>query len=257
VKKQPPFLFGSDPKRFVLPYHKIVDTALSLVFPWRCPGCGELVSYPEVVCRGCARHMRHIGFPFCKKCGAPFPVHWTVEICPECHTQKSALTQIRSLYYYENLVQKMILEVKYGRRARYLYYLSQELFSYIQTCFHPHVDAIVPVPLHRRRAWERTFNQAELMAHYLSGLLDVPVWKALQKPKKTPPQSSLSGIARRANLKGAFSCKMKGPRRVSVLLIDDVITTGATLQECARVLRKSAGVKKIYAITVARAVQQF
>jgi ComF family protein len=131
------------------------------------------------------------------------------------------------------------------------------MFVYLRTSFPERVEAIVPVPLHRMRAWERTFNQAELLARHVSRLLGVPVWKALRKPKSTASQSSLSGIARRANLKGAFVLKKDGRRRHSVLLIDDVVTTGATLQECARVLRKSAGVKKVYALTVARAVQQF
>lgn len=164
---------------------------------------------------------------------------------------------IRSVYYYEQLIQQMILEVKYARRARYLRYLSEELFKHALLYFPRSLEAIVPVPLHREREWNRTFNQAELMADHLSRLLGIPVWKALRKFKKTPPQSSLSGTARRCNLKGSFECKSGKTSCRSVLLIDDVITTGATLQECARVLRKSAGVRKVYAVTIARAVQQF
>ena len=213
--------------------------------------------YPEVICGACATSLKRIEAPMCSKCGAPFPTHWLVEVCPECRMHVSSITRIRSVYYYENLIQGMIVEVKYARRARYLRYLAKELATTVRTSFPSSIQAIVPVPLHRQRQWERTFNQAELLANQMSRFLNIPVWKTLQKHSKTPPQSLLSGTARRANLKGAFRCiNDKIPRR-SVLLIDDVITTGATLEECARVLRRSAGVKRVYAITIARAVQQF
>lgn len=257
MKKRPPFIFPLDPDRITFSYRRIHQAVFSLIFPWACPGCQRLVPYPEPICNECAIRLKRILSPFCKKCGLPLPEHWQVQVCPECRTQKSALSMIRSVYYYEQLIQQMILEVKYARRARYLRYLSKELFRHVRMYFPASFEAIVPVPLHREREWERTFNQAELMADQLSRLLGVPVWKALQKPKKTPPQSSLSGTARRCNLKGAFECKPGKISCRSVLLIDDVITTGATLQECARMLRKSAGVRKVYAITIARAVQQF
>lgn len=257
MKKPPPFKVLFDPKRIIPACRTIQRSVFSLLFPWGCPGCQRLVSFPNPICDECASRLKRILSPFCHKCGSPLPEYWKVEVCPECRTQKSALSMIRSVYYYEQLIQEMILEVKYARRARYLRYLSEELFKHVLLYFPGSFEAIVPVPLHREREWERTFNQAALMADQLSRLLGVPVWKALRKPRKTLPQSSLSGTARRCNLKGAFECKEGKISFRSVLLIDDVITTGATLQECGRVLRKSAGVKKVYAITVARAVQQF
>lgn len=257
MKNQPPFTFPSDPDRIFSFARKMHHAAFSVIFPWTCPGCQTLVPYPNPICNDCAIRLKRILPPFCKKCGSPLPETWRVQVCPECRIHKSGLRIVRSVYYYEELIQQMILEIKYERRARYLRYLSQELCRQIRIHFPASFEAIVPVPLHRKREWERTFNQAELMASRLSRLLGVPVWKILRKSKKTAPQSSLSGTARRCNLKGAFECKPAKTLRHSVLLIDDVITTGATLEECARVLRKSAGVRKVYAITIARAVQQF
>src|SRR5262249_7330317 len=112
------------------------------------------------------------------------------------------------------------------------------------------------VPLQREREWKRTFNQAEIIARHMSNLSGIPCRLILKKSRKTRSQSSLSGNARRANLRGAFEMKSSESIPSSVLIIDDVITTGATIEECARTLRR-AGVKRVYAVSVARAVKNF
>jgi ComF family protein len=254
MKNQPPTLLQFD--RNFSHHTRIQNSILSLLFPWTCPGCHRLLPYPSAICNGCADRLKRIEPPFCKKCGSPYPAEWKVQICPECRTQKSAITMVRSVYYYEQLIQKMVLEIKYAGRARYLHYLSDVLVQHAISHL-PRFEVIVPVPLHRQREWERNFNQAELLANQLSRRMGIRVWKILRKPKKTLPQSSLSGTARRCNLKGAFECRQTKASYGSALLIDDVITTGATLQECAQVLRKSTGIRRVYALTIARAVQQF
>ena len=150
----------------------------------------------------------------------------------------------------------MILDAKYRRKARPLRFFGEQLFLFY--CFEKaaHTEAIVPVPLHKRREWERTFNQAQILSLEVSRLTGLPLWQPLRKIKPTPPQSLLSGTARRANLAGTFQYKASGDQvPKSVLLIDDVVTTGATLEECARVLR-TAGVRKVMGLTIARAVQK-
>jgi ComF family protein len=118
-------------------------------------------------------------------------------------------------------------------------------------------DAVVPVPLHRRREWSRGFNQADAIA----SALRLPVWRPLRRTRHTAPQSTLAAPARRLNVRGAFELR-RGPwnrgRRISlsgacVVLVDDVSTTGATLDACAEVL-KAAGAREVRAVTVARAV---
>jgi ComF family protein len=223
-----------------------------LLFPWTCPGCNTLLKYPSVICSNCESYLPKISEPFCKRCGTAFPQHWKVSICPECHHRKHRITAIRSAYEYEGLVAQMIKEAKYLRKGRYLHYLAEQLFVLARAEFPSSIQAVIPIPLHKNREWTRTFNQAEILAVQIAKLWDLPVWYALKKVSRTKPQSSLSGSTRRFNLQNAFKFRRSKHHAKSVLLVDDVITTGSTLNECARVLRMN-GVKRIYAVTVARA----
>lgn len=226
----------------------------SLFFPWNCPGCSRILPSPEVVCEPCAQSLPRIRAPHCRRCGAPFPVFWRVKVCPECRDRKSPLTALRSCYYYEGLVRKMVRDAKYRRSARILRYFAGELYLQARNEFPAGIQAVTPVPLHRRREWNRTYNQSELLARDLGRWWNIPVWKGLRRVEWTPPQSGLSGAARRRNLKHAFAVlDSRIPR--SVLLIDDVVTTGATLEACARALRR-AGIRRVYAVTIARAVKK-
>jgi ComF family protein len=224
----------------------------SLLFPWPCPGCNTLLEYPGVVCPDCEVSLPRIREPFCLRCGTAFPQHWKVTICPECQQHRHRITAIRSAYEYEGLTAQMIKEAKYLRKGRYLRYFADQLFLLARGEFPSSIKAVVPVPLHRNREWTRTFNQAEILATRIAKLWNLPVWNALKKISKTKPQSSLSGSTRRFNLQNAF--KFRNNKRIHkrVLLVDDVITTGSTLNECARILRQN-GVKRIYAVTIARA----
>ncbi|MCI0442630.1 ComF family protein [bacterium] len=223
----------------------------SLLFPWPCPGCNILLEYPDVMCADCELSLPKIREPFCLRCGMAFPQHWKVKICPECHQHKHRITTIRSAYEYEGLAAQMIKDAKYLRKGRYLHYFADQLFVLARADFPPSINAVVPVPLHKNREWARTFNQAEILAARIAKLWDLPLWNALKKISKTKPQSSLSGSTRRFNLQNVFQFRGKRPVK-SVLLVDDVITTGSTLNECARILRQN-GVKRIYAVTIARA----
>ena len=142
--------------------------------------------------------------------------------------------------------------MKFHRQARYLRYFSEELYLFFLKRLAHRVRAIVPVPLHRIREWDRTFDQSRLLAMHLRNFSGIPLMNVLVRKKNTMPQSSLSGRARRRNLQGAFQIKKRKAVPESILLIDDVVTTGATLEACAAVLRK-AGARKVYGLTIARA----
>jgi ComF family protein len=154
---------------------------------------------------------------------------------------------------YEGVIMNLIHEVKFSRRARSLQFFAEELFSRMMIDYPRRLDAIVPVPLHSAREWNRTYNQAGLLAEELSRLCGIPVRRILRRQRHTIPQTSLSGQARRRNLQGVFSFVDTTPAPKAVVLIDDVVTTGATLEACAAELRKG-GVRKVYCLTVARAV---
>ena len=225
----------------------------SLCFPWPCVTCGELQKYPDVLCETCREKLPRIVAPFCRFCGSPFPESWRVDVCPDCRIRRPKLTRIRSAFLYEGTVMRMIREVKFSRRARPLGYFAEELYVRLLSDLPPRIPAIGPVPLHKARQWERTFDQSALLAQYLGELSGVPVKNLLRRVKPTRPQTLLSGQARRKNLDQAFRLRATGTVPRSVILLDDVVTTGATLEACAAVLRK-AGVRKVYGLTIARAV---
>jgi len=231
----------------------VLGALLTLCFPWPCPVCGSSQKYDEVLCGPCATNLPVIPEPLCRRCGSPMPDHWRVKVCPECRARKSPIALTRSRFLYEQPVLQMIRQVKFSRKARYLKYFAEQLFVLSSSQFPRTVEAIVPVPLHRKREWERTFNQSDLLARYHSSLSGLPVVNLLERTVSTQPQTSLSGAARRRNLHNAFVCRKETRMPRSVILIDDVVTTGATLEACAALLRKN-GVRKVYALTIARAV---
>lgn len=225
----------------------------ALLFPRSCPGCCAFLPYPESICQACADALPRIRDPYCRRCGAPFPGFWRVKVCPACRMSPPPLTRLRSCFLYEGLVRQMIREAKYRRTARLLRYFSGEMYVRARAEFPPRIRAIVPVPLHPEREWTRTYNQSNLMARDLSRWWNRPLWTGLRRVRRTPPQSGLSGLARRRNLRDAFRIT-NAPVPRSVLLVDDVVTTGATLETCARILRR-AGARRVYGITIARAVK--
>jgi ComF family protein len=252
---QPPYLSNLQFQDVLARFLQRGRNALfSVVFPFACPGCAVLLPYPAALCESCAAALKKIEEPFCLRCGTPFPANWRVKLCELCKTRQSALTRTRSVYFYEGLVREMVRAAKYRGKPRLLRFFGEQMLLIALTL--PRVDAIVPVPLHRKRQWQRRFNQARLLSEYVSQLSGIPVLDCLQKKKQTVAQSSLSGVARRKNLKGAFSCIEDVQIPKVVLLIDDVITTGATMEECARTLRRN-GARKVYALSIARAVKKF
>ena len=234
-------------------FQQIRNSACSLFFVWHCLICEELQPYADVLCEPCRRSLPRITPRWCRICGVPFREHWRVKICPDCRLQRPKLTRIRSVFQYEGPVIRMIHELKFAKRARFARYFSEELYLCLLQEYPKGADAIIPVPLHRSREWERTFNQSRLMAEHLGAFSGIPVLNCLHRTRNTIPQTFLSGPARRKNLEGAFSLKPGVCLPKSVLLIDDVITTGTTLDACSTLLRR-AGVRKVYGLTVARAM---
>jgi len=252
MRSLPPYL-SKVLSNFGRSFQQSRNAAYSLFFPWPCVICEELQPYADVLCEACRKILPRIPSFCCRICGAPFSEHWRVKICPDCKLQRPKLTRIRSVFLYEGPVIQMIHEMKFARKARFARYFSEELYLSLLQHYSNRVEAIVPVPLHRSREWERTFDQARLMAEHLSALSGIRVQNCLRRSRNTIPQTFLSGHARRKNLEGAFCLKQGMDLPKSVLLIDDVITTGTTLEACSVLLRK-AGVRKIYGLTVARAV---
>lgn len=194
----------------------------------------------------------------CFCCGREIPCG-TGGLCEECRTGLRIarpyplplyLDGCVSAFEYDCPIGDAIRNLKYARKT-YLADILGDLLPFDETIG---AGWIIPVPLHPKRLSMRGFNQSELLAEALSGRTGVPVQKdLLVRTIHTDPQAGLSGKERRNNLKGAFSCR-KALTGETVLLVDDVITTGSTLSACAEALKKS-GIRKVFACTVASAVE--
>jgi len=231
---------------------------LHILFPSACANChmplwDDPVPY---VCRACWETVIPISGPCCPHCGGPFasPValqHSPTHECGACRAKPPAFTQTWSLFPYQSPLKEAVILFKYrGKRSLAKPFL-QAMIPALPTL--PTIDVLMPVPLHPQRLRDREYNQSLLLAHGLSQHLQIPlVLSCLLRIKVTVPQTSLSRKERLTNLHRAFAIddatRIKGQR---ILLIDDVFTTGTTLHECAKVLRK-AGSGPVFGLTLAR-----
>jgi ComF family protein len=228
-----------------------------LLFPPRCLSCGVEVDIQGNLCPDCWKDITFLSQPFCDCCGYPFdfPVDDGI-LCAACIGDPPPYAKARAIMRYDEGARKIILRLKHGDRlesikplARWLMGAGAELLA--------EVDYILPVPLHRRRLFQRRYNQSALLGKALEKISGKPMLaQALLRIKATSPQQGLKRQQRHENMRGAFAmgpgdvARLKGR---SVLLVDDVYTTGATVEACAKVLLK-AGVKKVAVLTLARVV---
>lgn len=233
----------------------VIRGALDIVYPRYCAACGSGSSGGNYLCWDCLVDMPFIRDPYCSICGDPFD--GAVEhdfVCSWCLQHEPAFDMARSAVRYRGVVGDLLQQFKYHHAT----YLAYDLCLLLEGCVNAHIiqggiDAIAYVPLHPRKARARSFNQARLLAEQLSRRLGVPVERnALRRVRWTSTQTRLSAEARRANVSGAFVCPIPDwidGRRW--LLVDDVMTTGATVDACARVLRQH-GARRVVVATVAR-----
>lgn len=222
--------------------------ALDLLFPRRCPFCGKI---SDGACRECAEKLPYVRQPMCFRCGRPLE-NEEDEYCLACRTRKMAYTQGRALYLYKDAVRESLHAVKYQNKREYLDFFASDMALRLGPAirrWNPQV--IIPVPMHKRAQRKRGYNQAELLAKRLGERMQLPVCAdGLRKIRQTANQKELDYRERRRNLKNAFAVNSRyltdgaAPWQ-SVLLVDDVYTTGSTVQEAAGTLA-GAGVEKIY-----------
>ena len=232
-------------------------TLADLLYPRSCASCGRPVHGEEAaLCPDCRLRVPAVALPYCDTCGDPVagdvPGPYT---CPWCRKTRPAFAWARSAVRYAGPVRPCIRALKYRAGFWVLPELSRWLEALWATCPADSrtADAIVPVPLHFLRAWGRTYNQAALVAALLSRLSGLPVrTRWLRRLRPTPTQTHLTAAQRARNVSGVFGVpSRRAVRGRRIILVDDVMTTGATLNECARALR-AAGAEAVMAITVAR-----
>lgn len=234
------------------PLHSLV----SLFYPPTCAVCARSIGKDEHLCAPCQLKAQRIVPPFCAKCSEPFAGAITDSFtCGNCAHRKLQFDAAVSAYRSRGVVRFLILQFKYNRQLHLRHPIGDWL---IDAMADPRLcgrkfDMIIPVPLHPARLRERGFNQAQLLAVILAETLSVPLSSALQRVRYTKTQTAFDRSDRMENLRDAFRLRRKASmRELRVLLVDDILTTGSTLSECARVLRE-AGAHSVYAVTAARA----
>lgn len=213
-----------------------------------CIACGRMrVDVPRYgLCAECAGQLQLPEPPFCPRCGRP---GWAIE-CPDCLTEPLyALDGRRSAYPYAQTAQRLVSALKYQSVAM----AAEALADGMAAIAPAGMDMIVPVPLHSRRRRHRGYNQAEVLGRALACRMGLPVVDAVVRNRSTRTQTELSRTERAQNVSGAFSPLLDVAGR-SILLVDDVLTTGATAEACAAAL-KEGGAKRVLLLTAARAVE--
>lgn len=222
---------------------QLPGTALDLLFPLNCLGCQR---EGKVLCESCVESLPELKPPFCRVCAqpnAPATCHWCLESPP-------AFNGIRAPYRMEGTVKEAIHNLKYRGLKAAAPELAELLTTYLAENPIPG-DVLVPVPLHPRRLRSRGYNQSALLAKELSKNLGLDMDQSLLiRAKNNPPQVSASREERRENVQGSFRCDGPAGGR-SVILVDDVATTGSTLSACAAVL-KAAGASSVWCLVLAR-----
>lgn len=229
---------------------RIQKHLLQLLFPGRCPVCDEIVvPYGERICLGCMDKLQLLTPPWCMKCGKKLENEG--EFCRDCKEKQHIYTRGRALYEYRS-VASSVYRMKYGGRQEYASYFGEEMATYLKDFIQQiQPDGIVPIPLHKRRLCTRGYNQAALLARALGESMSIPVYeKMLVRTKNTKPLKLQNPIERQNNLKKAFIIGENDVKLKTILIVDDIYTTGSTINEAARVLRQQ-GVEEIYFVTLA------
>jgi ComF family protein len=236
---------------------------LDLVYPPLCIGCRAQVAEPGALCATCWQAVRFLDGPMCDCCGLPFEFDFDISggagaRCAACLASPPAFDKARAVMRYDEHSRGPILALKHGDRldlapafARWLDRGGRVLLD--------ETDLIVPVPLHPGRLWRRRYNQSAELARALAKLSGKPAaLTLLDRSRATPSQGAMrSAKARRRNMLGAFKVPPRHKSAIAgrnILLVDDVLTTGATVEACARALKR-AGATKVLVLALARVVR--
>lgn len=230
----------------------VIDFAL----PPRCPGCGAVTAEPHRFCMACWSSLIFLGDPCCARCALPFDYDQGADaLCGGCLAYPPRFDRLRAAVAYGEIPRKVALKLKYGGRPG----VAETVAGFMTRHVEGAPDALlVPVPLHRWRIWRRGYNQAALIAQALARRTGLAArLDLIERVKRTPPLRGMNAGQRRDALRGAFRVPAAGRAALkgrSVILIDDVYTSGATANGCARALKR-AGAAEVRVLAWARVVR--
>ena len=227
---------------------KLVELVVDSFFPRRCVGCGRLGGF---LCPECFGKLPRLSPPLCPNCGRP---QASGIVCPDCWQRQTEIDGIRSLFRFDEIIRKAIHQLKYRNLKAISPCLAELLADYLRSNPLPG-EVLICVPLHSRRLRERGYNQSNLLARELGERIDLPVIdNCLIRVKQAQPQVRAVDVEeRRRNVADAFVCRDERVSGRQIILVDDVCTSGATLESCAVAL-KNKGATSVWGLTLAREI---
>ena len=226
--------------------------ALDFALPPRCAGCGTIVADVHSFCSDCWKGVDFLGEGGCSTCGIPLQAT-EQRTCGACLARTPRIARTRAAVAYGDLARGLAIRLKYGRKVAIARTMARYMAPLVGEGTH---RLLVPVPLHRVRLWNRGFNQSALVARELSRRLGIAADPlALARTRRTPPLKGMSPLQRRKTVAGAF--RVRDKQRIAgktVILVDDVLTTGSTAEACARTLKR-AGAARVELVSWARVVK--
>ncbi len=228
-----------------------LETAASLLYPSRCPVCDQLLGVGvQRMCPACRQRVQYLSGPLCCQCGKKLSDR-EAEYCGDCSRKRHLFTAGRGLYEYEDIA-SALYRFKYDGRREYARFfgreLARQLGNYIRSL---EPDGLVPIPMYPAKERRRGYNQAGLLAQTLGRELGLPVYsKLVTRNRNTRPLKELNSEERQNNLKRAFNLEQNGVKLKTIILVDDIYTTGSTMDQVSAVLL-GGGCKRVYFVTLA------
>lgn len=223
--------------------YNVKNMLVDAVFPPACPVCGRPLGYDggqrERICRECMHKIKYIKEPYCIKCGKQIDSE-ADEYCYDCKRKKHSYDRGVAVYLYTDAVKQSIYRFKYKNKREYAsFYAHEAADRYEGLIAQWGIDVIIPVPMFPAKQRRRGYNQAELIARELGKCLNIPVnTEILTRSKKTIPMKELNDIERRKNVENAFNIQINVVKYKKILLVDDIYTTGATIDQCSKVFKQ-------------------
>lgn len=236
--------------RAVTHMHTIVKNLLDYFYPPRCPICDEILPLGTVICEDCKKEAAAVTEPMCKKCGKPIE-NGEREYCSDCIVKSHAYRQGKAVFLYRAGMKKSMYRFKYSNRREYAqFYAKRAADIHSDWVLRNRIEVIVPIPMYPKKKRRRGYNQAEIFARALGKELGIPVdTGTVRRIRDTVPQKELNDKERQRNLKNAFQLAPNIVKYSQILLVDDIYTTGSTMDAVAAVLL-SGGAQNIYYICI-------
>lgn len=220
---------------------------INLLYPPRCPICDEVLAPGAQICPACQKKITRMKEPVCKRCGKQLD-DMCREYCLDCSRKTHRYTQGKAVFVYQGEIRQSMYRFKYANRREYADFYAKEAAELYRKWITDHdIEVIVPIPMYAGKQRRRGYNQAEVFARALGRELDIPVDAGLvRRVRNTTPQKELNDKERKANLKNAFQLSCNIVKYKKILLVDDIYTTGSTMDAVAEVLQSGENTRIYY-----------